>query len=90
MNFDKWISDSEKYEFCKSYGIGNIPPMEFKKHQENFYIYLLSYFHEIMEIYLEKGMTDDIKKDLLDLADGLILYSQNEIKMRIFNHMPTR
>ena len=23
-------------------------------------------------------MTDDIKKELLDLADGLILYSQNE------------
>ena len=20
MKFDKWINDSEKYEFCKSYG----------------------------------------------------------------------
>ena len=78
MKFDKWINDSEKYEFCKSYGVANIPSMEFKEHQENFYIYLLSYFHEIMETYLEKGMTDDIKKELLDLADGLILYSQNE------------
>ena len=78
MKFDKWINDSEKYEFCKSYGVTNIPSMEFKEHQENFYIYLLSYFHEIMEAYLERGMTDDIKKELLDLADGLILYSQNE------------
>lgn len=78
MKFDKWINDSEKYEFCKSYGVSNIPSMEFKEHQENFYIYLLSYFHEIMEAYLERGMTDDVKKELLDLADGLILYSQNE------------
>ena len=78
MKFYKWSNDSEKYEFCKSYGVANIPSMEFKEHQENFYIYLLSYFHEIMETYLEKGMTDDIKKELLDLADGLILYSQNE------------
>lgn len=78
MKFDKWINDSEKYEFCKSYGVANIPSMEFKEYQEDFYIYLLSYFHEIMETYLEKGITDDIKKELLDLADGLILYSQNE------------
>lgn len=78
MDIKEWINDSEKYEFCKSYDVDNIPTMDFKEHQENFYIYLLSYFHEKMEAYLQTGMADNLKKALLHLADGLILYSQNE------------
>ena len=46
-----WINDSEKYEFCKSYGVDSLSTMEFVKRQEDFYITLLSRLNDTLNAY---------------------------------------
>lgn len=70
-----WINDSEKYEFCKSYGVDTIPAMEFVGRQEDFYITLLSRLNEALNRYYAG---EDVRRALLTLVKGLIVYSQKE------------
>lgn len=74
-----WIKESEKYEFCKSYGI----PIEseFVVRQEDYYISLLGTLHDILKAYYKTDRNDQlerVKQEMLGLVKGLLLYSQKE------------
>ena len=76
-----WINDSEKYEFCKSYGVDSLSTMEFVKRQEDFYITLLSRLNDTLNDYYsnnEREKRESIKSDLMKLVTGLLVYSQKE------------
>ena len=78
-----WINDSEKYEFCKSYGVDSLSTMEFVERQEDFYITLLSRLNDILNAYYsindnEREKRESIKSVLMDLVKGLLVYSQKE------------
>ena len=75
----KWINDSEKYEFCRSYGVNDASEMIFVEHQEDFYISLLSLLHDGLErFYNAKRYDEKLLGGLLNLAKGLLVYSQKE------------
>ena len=74
-----WIRESEKYEFCRSYGIA--VEGEFIDRQEDYYISLLGSLHELLEEYFSTDVEeeyDSLKMELLPLVKGLLLYSQKE------------
>lgn len=74
-----WIRDAEKYEFCRSYGVGEMPELEFVGRQDDFYISLLGTLHHCLRRYMEaKGMDIKVKQAMLHIAKGLIVYSQKE------------
>ena len=74
-----WIKDSEKYEFCRSYGITGVEGMPFVERQEDFYINLLSALHRCLDIYYDrKGLNSKLKSAMLHIAKGLLVYSQKE------------
>lgn len=81
MSMDKliqWLKDSEKYEFCRSYGVPDIPDMEFIHRQEDFYISMLSVLHSVLVRYMSGEKSDALKATMLHIAKGLLVYSQKE------------
>lgn len=75
----EWINDSEKYEFCRSYGVVDATEMKFVEHQEDFYISLLSLLHDGLERYYKaEGNDEKLLGGLMNLAKGLLVYSQKE------------
>ncbi|MBQ3688341.1 MAG: DEAD/DEAH box helicase [Bacteroidales bacterium] len=76
---NKWLQESEKFEFCKSYGVDNMPEVEFVERQEDFYISLLGILHDKFVLYIEKeGFDEHLKHDLFQIVKGLLVYSQKE------------
>lgn len=78
-----WIIDSEKYEFCKSYGVENTSTMDFVERQDDFYITLLSYLNDTLNAYYtnnSKESEESLKNVLMHLVKGLLVYSQKETK----------
>lgn len=76
-----WITDSEKYEFCKSYGVENMPEAEFIERQDDFYISLLSRLNFRLNAYFESEDEESdakIKAAMLELVKGILVYSQKE------------
>lgn len=76
-----WIIDSEKYEFCKSYGIENMPNAEFVERQDDFYISLLSRLNARLNVYFESEEEESLAKTkavMLELVKGILVYSQKE------------
>ena len=74
-----WFYQSEKYEFCRSYGIP--AEGEFVDRQEDYYIALLGVLHDILKEYFETDSTEKysiLKHYLLSIVKGLLLYSQKE------------
>lgn len=74
-----WINESEKYEFCRSYGIS--AEGEFVVRQEDYYISLLGTLHDILNAYYETQEVEQIakvKQAMLGVVKGLLLYSQRE------------
>lgn len=74
-----WLRESEKYEFCRSYGVD--AEGEFVERQEDYYISLLGTLHEILKAYFDAESLEDydrLKRALLALVKGLLLYSQKE------------
>ncbi len=74
-----WIKESEKYEFCRSYGL--VAEGEFVDRQEDYYISLLSNLHEVLNSLFEaneEGECERLKGALLLIVKGLLLYSQKE------------
>lgn len=74
----QWLKDSEKYEFCRSYGVPDIPDMEFVHRQEDFYISMLSVLHRVLVRYMNGDNSDALKTAMLHIAKGLLVYSQKE------------
>ena len=80
-----WIKDSEKYEFCMSYGVGEMPKLEFVERQDDFYISLLGILHHCLKRYMEAGGKDmEVKRGMLHIAKGLIVYSQKETEREFY------
>lgn len=73
-----WLKESDEYEFCKSYGVKPNGSHEFVDRQEDFYITLLSVLHELLDRYHESEDSEKLKKPLLELVKGLLVYSQKE------------
>lgn len=74
-----WIKESEKYEFCRSYGIP--AEGEFVICQEDYYIALLGNLHDILNGYFKNEdpeKEEQLKHKMLDIVKGLLLYSQKE------------
>lgn len=74
-----WLTESEKYEFCKSYGVD--AESEFVERQEDYYISLLGTLHELLMKFFDTDSQQDynrLKHALLALVKGLLLYSQKE------------
>ena len=74
-----WINESEKYEFCRSYGIP--AEGEFVFRQEDYYISLLGTLHDILNAYYKAQEPEEIakvKRSMLGIVKGLLLYSQRE------------
>lgn len=74
-----WINESEKYEFCRSYGIP--AEGEFVVRQEDYYISLLGTLHDILKAYYEaekSNQIEKVKQALLGIVKGLLIYSQKE------------
>lgn len=74
-----WIRESEKYEFCRSYGV--VAEGEFVERQEDYYISLLGNLHEVLKMYFDSDSREEcenIKRGMLALVKGLLLYSQKE------------
>ena len=75
----EWIDESERYEFCRSYGI----PVEeeFIARQEDYYISLLGTLHDTLRDYYvaeDPIRKERIKETMLDMVKGILLYSQKE------------
>lgn len=87
-----WLTESEKYEFCRSYGVD--AGGEFVERQEDYYISLLGTLHEILKEYYDNDSLEDndrLKRALQALVKGLLLYSQKETAdafhgVRMFNN----
>ena len=74
-----WINESEKYEFCRSYGVP--AEGEFVDRQEDYYISLLGTLHDILKVYFkaeEINQIEKAKQALLGIVKGLLVYSQKE------------
>ena len=74
-----WLTESEKYEFCRSYGVD--AEGEFVERQEDYYISLLCTLHEILKAYFDDDSYDDkdrLKPSFQAFVKGLLLYSQKE------------
>lgn len=74
-NIEDWIKDAEAYEILKSYAVEEDVDFDFlgNEQQEDFYMSLLNKF---IKIITKEGVLDDSdKKELLQLAKGLVLYS---------------
>lgn len=74
-----WINESEKYEFCRSYGIP--AEGEFVVRQEDYYISLLAELHDILNTYYNAQgpkLIARVKRAMLGIVKGLLLYSQSE------------
>lgn len=81
----EWIKDSEKYEFCMSYGVGEMPKLEFVERQDDFYISLLGTLHYFLKNYMKVGGKNmELKRDMLHIAKGLIVYSQKETEREFY------
>lgn len=76
-----WITESEIYEFCKSYGVDNMPESEFVDRQDDFYISLLSRLNFRLNAFFESEDEESeakIKAAMLELVKGILVYSQKE------------
>ena len=74
-----WLTESEKYEFCRSYGVD--ADGEFVERQEDYYISLLGTLYETLKEYFDANSQEEydcLKRFLQDLVNGLLLYSQKE------------
>lgn len=74
-----WLTESEKYEFCRSYGVD--AEGEFVERQDDYYISLLGTLHDILKMYFETNSQEEyvrVKRALQALVKGLLLYSQKE------------
>ncbi len=74
-----WLTESEKYEFCRSYGAD--VEGEFVERQDDYYISLLGTLHDILKMYFETNSQEkyeQLKRALQALVKGLLLYSQKE------------
>ncbi|MDE6307393.1 MAG: hypothetical protein K2L79_01050, partial [Bacteroidales bacterium] len=74
-----WINESEKYEFCRSYGISAAG--EIIDRQEDYYISLLGTLHDILHDFYQTQDSEHqekLKKGMLGIVKGLLLYSQKE------------
>ena len=74
-----WIIESEKYEFCRSYGVS--AEGEFVERQEDYYISLLGNLHDFLTEYYKTDNPEEIykvKRAMLGLVKGILLYSQKE------------
>ncbi len=74
-----WLTESEKYEFCRSYGLS--AEGEFVGRQEDYYISLLATLHDVLKLYFDidsQEKYERLKQVLQTLVKGLLLYSQKE------------
>lgn len=74
-----WLTESEKYEFCRSYGLS--AEGEFVGRQEDYYISLLATLHDVLKLYFDIDSQEEyerLKQALQTLVKGLLLYSQKE------------
>lgn len=74
-----WIKESERYEFCRSYGVS--AEGEFIERQEDYYISLLGKLHVFLTEYYKTDNPVEIykvKQAMLGLVKGILLYSQKE------------
>lgn len=83
----KWIKDSEKFEMQRSYHVLNQEEFNFLKRQDDFYISLLNRMFYILE--RTNGNYSDKAKELLELAKGLLIYS-DKCTQDFFHHVDKR
>lgn len=74
-----WINDSEALEMQRSYHVLNQEMFEFLERQDDFYITLLNRFYFLLEEVKDADYASK-EHDLLELAKGLLIYSDKDTK----------
>lgn len=74
-----WINDSEAFEMQRSYHVLNQKMYEFQARQDDFYITLLNRLYFLLE-EVEDDDYEAKEADLLELAKGLLVYSDRDTK----------
>ena len=75
--------DAEALEMIRSYSLAPDETYEFVARQDDYYITLISRMCRLLEEYFDEDKNDEkpqIKEDLLDVAKGLLVYSNPKTK----------
>ena len=75
----RWINDSEAFEMQRSYHVLNQKMFEFQTRQDDFYITLLNRLYFLLE-EVEGDDYEAKEAELLELAKGLLVYSDKDTK----------
>lgn len=75
----QWIKDSEKFEMQRSYHVLNQDNFGFLNRQDDFYITLLNRMFFLLED-VKDGDYASISEELLEVAKGLIIYSDKDTR----------
>jgi superfamily II DNA/RNA helicase len=74
--FRQALTDSEKYEMQRSYGVEHVEAYDFKIRQEAFYVELLCSMYDCMRAReVEPNKRESYENELLRIAKGLLVFS---------------
>ena len=81
------LTDSEKYEMQRSYGVRKVDAYQFKDRQEAYYVELLCKMYNFLRTReVEPDMKDCCERALLKIAKGLLVFSDPSTESE-FSHI---